>query len=360
MQASFLLIFVFISTLTGTSGGLFRRIFGVRSRDRQGGRRDRDLPFTGLVNLGNTCYMNSLLQSLYFVGTFKEAVLSAAYAEGSAGAELQQIFRDLGDTDNRRPVNTVGLARTLGLDVNIQEDSQEFYLKLMNRLKDGLGSNSFNPAEVFQGEYTQIIACPEKEFSKSKVQKFKDISADVYGHTSLSVSLKELFQPETLSGYIVPDHGEQEVEKKISIRKLPKALCVHLKRFEFNMQHSRMTKIGQFMEFPTSLNMSQYKDSTPQSQSQTQLSGVERDRSIGSYRLSAIVIHDGTSNVGHYTCIARPRGKEQEKWVLLNDRIVQETNMAEIMQMAYGGYEKQLGQDFTSKNAYLLFYEATT
>ena len=52
--------------------------------------------------------------------------------------------------------------------------------------------------------------------------------------------------------------------------------------------------------------------------------------------------------------------KEQEKWVLLNDRIVQETSMAEIMQMAYGGYEKQLGQDFTSKNAYLLFYEATT
>jgi hypothetical protein len=31
--------------------------------------------------------------------------------------------------------------------------------------------------------------------------------------------------------------------------------------------------------------------------------------------------------------------------------------MVDITQMAYGGYEKQLGQDFTSKNAYLLFYE---
>ena len=67
---------------------------------------------------------------------------------GSAGAELQYIFRRLGDVDNRCPVDTVGLARTLDLNVNIQEDSQEFYLKLMNRLKDGLGSNSVNPADV--------------------------------------------------------------------------------------------------------------------------------------------------------------------------------------------------------------------
>lgn len=293
--------------------------------------------------------MNSLIQSLYYVGTFKEAVLAAAYAEGSTGAELQRIFRDLGNTHIRRPVNTVGLARTLGLDVSIQEDSQEFYLKLMNRLKEGLGSNSMNPSDVFQGEFTQIIACPEKEFTKFKVQKFKDISADVHGHTSLSMSLQELFEPEILSGYVVPDHGEQEVEKQIFIRKLPKALCVHLKRFEFDMQQGRMMKIGQFMEFPTSLNISKYKDSN-----QPEGAGGS---SKGSYRLSAIVIHDGTSSVGHYTCIARPSSKAQEKWILFNDRIVSQTNMVDITQMAYGGYEKQLGQDFTSKNAYLLFYE---
>lgn len=347
----FAYLILFVCSLEGVTGGLFGRLLGLASRGRRGTgeRRRRGLPHAGLVNLGNTCYMNSLLQGLFYIDSFRGAVMSAAYAEGSAGAELQYIFRRLGDVDNRCPVDTVGLARTLDLNVNIQEDSQEFYLKLMNRLKDGLGSNSVNPADVFQGEFTQVIACPQKEFEKSKVQTFKDISADVHGHTSLSVSLEDLFQPETLSGYVVPNHGEQVVEKKISIRTLPKALCVHLKRFEFDVQQGRMMKIGQFLEFPMNLDLSHY------------YKGLEHTTTLGqrkqstAYKLSAIVIHDGTSSIGHYTCIARPGG--QEEWILLNDKMVSETDVAEISEVGFGGYEKQLGRDFSSKNAYLLFYE---
>jgi ubiquitin carboxyl-terminal hydrolase 7 len=338
LRLSLFLVILVLCSVDVANGGFLARFFGFRGR--RGAGIGTELPFTGLVNLGNTCYMNSLLQALFYVDSFRQSVMDAYYSEGSVGAELQNVFNDLAFEMDRRPVDTSSLARCLGLNVNVQEDTEEFFLKLLGRLQEGLGSKSSNPAGLFHGEFTQTLECSEMNFTSSKVQKFKDVSIQVLGHTSLISSLEDHFQVERLSRYNIPGKGEHEVDKKLAMRTLPQALCVHLKRFEFNPNHGRMMKVGQFFEYPITLDLSHFVDAA---------------YSGGKYQLSAVVVHDGTSGSGHYTCTVRLPAK-QDKWIILNDKIASESMLSQVREETFGGYEKRVGRDFTSKNAYLLLY----
>lgn len=47
----------------------------------------------GLKNLGYTCYLNSVIQALHHCEQFSEAVNIASYQHGTAGKELQSLFR---------------------------------------------------------------------------------------------------------------------------------------------------------------------------------------------------------------------------------------------------------------------------
>lgn len=68
--------------------------------EESGGQGCGALP-TGLANQGNTCYLNSLLQSLYHAPGLKEAVLEATDAaedgeeDGPTLAGLSEVFRQL-------------------------------------------------------------------------------------------------------------------------------------------------------------------------------------------------------------------------------------------------------------------------
>lgn len=347
MNPELLLLILGASLLLNAShGGLLNRVLGRLRQNRSSKQASIGESHLGLVNLGNTCYMNSVLQGLYFVKDFNKALMEAVYRDGSVGRELQMIFSNLASTKGKgRPVNTIGLSRSMSLNVNIQEDSQEFFLKLLNKLSDGLESG-MNPATIFQGELEQGLSFEAANFEKKKTQSFKDLSTSVDGQASLHNSLEDLFQTEKVEGFTVPGHGEQTVEKSLRLRKAPCALCIHLKRFEFSMEKMKMMKVGQFFEFPLNLDLSaQFSPSTPLG------AGAE-------YQLSAVVIHDGTSNAGHYTCFARPVIKygTQDTWIKLNDKFISEVSIEEVCRDAFGGHERQNGADFTSRNAYLLFY----
>jgi len=70
---------------------------------------------------------NSLLQSLYHLGGFREGVLAAAAAasasRGSAAVELGRTFAMLGGSSSSGAGRTVGLCRSLGVDVRLQVQS---------------------------------------------------------------------------------------------------------------------------------------------------------------------------------------------------------------------------------------------
>jgi ubiquitin C-terminal hydrolase len=71
------------------------------------------------------------------------------------------------------------------------------------------------------------------------------------------------------------------------------------------------------------------------------------------YKLSSVVVHEGSATFGHYVCYARPDPlNTPESWIKLNDQSVSDVTFRDVCDTAYGS--KNSGK--FSSNAYLLFY----
>lgn len=121
------------------------------------------------------------------------------------------------------------------------------------------------------------------------------------------------------------------------------------------------------MDIPLELNLRAFATQTPV------------DKTAGIYSLSAIVVHEGSLDVGHYYAFAKIPLSVYEKgagkaagvyssdryvWVKLNDQNVSMVTEEEVLQVARGlrrarttntVFQRLMDND-TSTNAYLLFY----
>jgi hypothetical protein len=92
------------------------------------------LGYIGIINEASTCYMNSMLQTLNIIGTFKKAVFQIPTKDenyNSVALSLQRIFYDLMKDTN--PISTNRLVKSFGwgrAQMEIQHDVQEFNLLL--------------------------------------------------------------------------------------------------------------------------------------------------------------------------------------------------------------------------------------
>lgn len=104
------------------------------------GRGLADTTFSDLQ--GATCYMNSLLQTLYHVAQFRRAVYHMPTAEGeepesSIPLALKRLFYKL--EYSQTPVSTKQLVKSFGWttgDAFVQQDVEELELKLCDKLEE--------------------------------------------------------------------------------------------------------------------------------------------------------------------------------------------------------------------------------
>uniref|UniRef100_A0A669D8C7 Ubiquitin carboxyl-terminal hydrolase n=1 Tax=Oreochromis niloticus TaxID=8128 RepID=A0A669D8C7_ORENI len=141
---------------------------------------------TGLVNLGNTCYMNSIIQTLFMATDFRRHVLSL-HLNGSNTLmkKLQLLFAFLAHTQRAAyaPRNFLEASRPPWFNMGSQQDCSEYLRFLLDRLheeeKTLQALDSAKPKAVspmFGGKLITSICCTLCNCISEKEEPFTDLS----------------------------------------------------------------------------------------------------------------------------------------------------------------------------------------
>ena len=151
--------------------------------------------YVGLINQAMTCYLNSLLQTLYMTPEFRNAIYRWKYTGGPNETEdsdsasngnknipfqLQRLFLNL-QTSAKKSIQTHDLTKSFGWnsdDAFQQHDVQELCRVMFDALertfKDTPQRNLIN--ELYQGKIKDYVKCLECNIESARVNVFLDIS----------------------------------------------------------------------------------------------------------------------------------------------------------------------------------------
>lgn len=316
----------------------------------------------GLVNLGNTCYLNSQLECQYHIPLVRDLILEPSLHheikndDSKKSSEdsklkpthgllaLQQLFNSMktaslqgqGDPSLTASVSTAALCRALGISPYEQQDSGEFWKLLLPEIQHP------NLESLYRGYYETIIAALDGSGRERKRKEtFLDLSLDITNFDSVYDSIDEMFNGgEVLSvksgnGWR-PEKGADKVDalkvNKIQKAGLPKILQLHLMRFKYDWQTETMSKLNHRYVFPLVLDLKGICDGSTNSDNDHE----ERNESV-IYDLQSVVVHSGEYGHGHYYAYIRPNILKNQ-WFRYDDDRVTQVTLREVKEDAYGGH----------------------
>ncbi|KAK3731443.1 hypothetical protein QZH41_013624, partial [Actinostola sp. cb2023] len=329
--------------------------------DQENVGRVKQLP--GLRNLGNTCFMNAILQSLSniqpFSCYFKELpafelrtensltkmpyfTRSRKPDEGCLVEELRKVLCALwqGGGVSHSPDSLFHVVwkvvpRFRGYQ---QQDAHEFMHYLLDRVhtelilsqkacfgKETIVTGIFGG--ILQSEVTCLTCMTESKTQdpfldlsleippeyQNRKGKSKENPCKIQDCMTHFAALENLTESEF---YMCPKcNMKQQSTKKFWIKRLPNVLCLQLKRFRF--QSFVRSKLETYVQFPMrGLDMSPYV-----------LQDKESRKPV-LYDLAAIVVHHGSGvSAGHYTTFACHDGA----WYNFNDSNVSRTDEDHVL-----------------------------
>lgn len=336
----------------------------------------------GFANLGNTCYLNSVLQCLSYTPSFVQYLLEkdvfASFAGGNSSnnsstsnnkffnknsnnnnsmnkgsngfcgvrvmCRLLQSIHGNGGGNGRvlQPKEFVMNIRHVSKSFRIgrQEDSHEFFRLLLDSMQRSCLRKAnikleTHPAaattlvnRTFGGKLKNALKCAKCGFVSERFDDFLDLSLEINnGIKSVKGALKHFTAVETLDDSnawkCTSCKKLSRAEKGMTIETCPNVLVIQLKRFDM-----QFGKIKKHIEFGTTLDISPGMSKTSE----------DRKRGRSKYELHAVLVHAGYStDCGHYYAFVKGSSGQ---WYEMNDESVRWVSLDTVLQ----------------QKAYMLFY----
>jgi ubiquitin carboxyl-terminal hydrolase 8 len=328
----------------------------------------------GLINIGNKCYMNSIIQCLSNSLKMTDYFLSAKYKEDLDNKKHRNehyvlhsyvtLVNHIWDTNQlikpRSLIENMGKFHKKYFG-NEQHDSHEFLLYLLDILHkavsyeidveikgevqsrtDELMRKSLETwkqfyekeysfiIETFYGNLINNINCMNCDFKEEVFEPYNNLSISISDtSSSLEDCLNNYFQNEhRIETWKCEKCNQEGCDKSSILWTLPNYLIVNLKRFKQDGAHT--SKNSNLVTFPlTDLNLTKY------------ISQEKEDPNNYIYELYAINYHGGSLNGGHYWSACK---NLDGNWYNYNDGNISKYNPNTL--------ESQL----ITKDAYILFY----
>ncbi|KAL7104312.1 hypothetical protein ACP275_08G236100 [Erythranthe tilingii] len=300
-------------------------------------------PF-GLVNCGNSCYANAVLQCLTFTRPITSYLLQGLHSKTCRKRDWCFIckFEHLiqKGQETRSPLSPVGLL-SLIQPIGREEDAHEFLRNVVDKMQsiclEEAGVSGILAEDctlmglTFGGYLRSKVKCMKCLGRSERCEQIMDLSVEIDGNIyTLEEALVQFTTSETLGGddkyKCSRCKSYEKAKKKLTVLEAPNILPIVLKRF----RSGNLEKLNKLVQFPEVLNLSPY------------MSGTSDKYPV--YHLYAVVVHLGVMGAaysGHYVSYVKDfRGD----WFRIDDSRVSHVNLQTVL----------------SSEAYILFYARHT